>query len=218
MPSPFIFATGIENSYPTIAGGRRIDELEKCGHYQRYEEDFRLTVELGIRHLRWGPALYRTFTGPAQYDWDWCDAAMAEMQRLGIEPILDLCHFGVPDWLGNFQNPDLPHYFAEYARECAARYPWVRYWTPVNEIFVASLFSGWLGNWNECLRGHQPFLTALRNMCLMNVLGMDAINAQCAEPIFIQSESSEYWHPAHPDMIESARFWNRLRFLPLDLT
>jgi hypothetical protein len=83
---------------------------------------------------------------------------------------------------------------------------------------VAALFSAWLGNWNECLRGHKPFLTALRNMCLMNVLGMDAISRRCNEPIFIQSESSEYWHPAHPEMIESARFWNRLRFLPLDLT
>jgi beta-glucosidase len=29
----FLFATGIENSYPTIAGGIRVDEMDKCGHY-----------------------------------------------------------------------------------------------------------------------------------------------------------------------------------------
>jgi beta-glucosidase/6-phospho-beta-glucosidase/beta-galactosidase len=218
MTAPFLFSTGIENSYPTIAGGKRIDEMEKCGHYSRFREDFALTKEMGIRYLRWGPPLHKTFVGPGQYDWEWTDAAMGEMQRLGIEPILDLCHFGVPDWLGNFQNPDLPRYFAEYADVCAARYPWVRYWTPVNEILVAALFSGWLGNWNECLRGHTPFLTALRNMCMMNVLAMDAISVHSEDPTFIQSESSEYWHPAHPNMIEAARFWNRLRFLPLDLT
>jgi beta-glucosidase/6-phospho-beta-glucosidase/beta-galactosidase len=218
MPDPFIFATGIENSYPTIAGGRRIDEMEKCGHYRLFRDDFRLTAELGIRHLRWGPALYRTFTGPGQYDWNWFDEAMAEMQRLGIEPILDLCHFGVPDWLGNFQNRDLPRYFAEYATACAKRYPWVRYWTPVNEIFVAALFSSWVGGWNECQRGHRSFGTALRNLCMMNVMAMDAIAAAGENPIFIQSESSEYWHPGHPDLIEAARFWNRLRFVPLDLT
>ena len=40
-----------------------------------------------------------------KYDWDFTDQAMAEMQRLGITPIMDLLHFGVPDWLGNFQNP-----------------------------------------------------------------------------------------------------------------
>ena len=123
MADSFLFATGIENSYPTIAGGKRIDEMAKCGHYERFKEDFALTAEMGLRYLRWGPALYKTFTGPGRYDWDWTDEAMAEMQRLGIEPILDLCHFGVPDWLGNFQNPDLPRYFAEYADVCARRYP-----------------------------------------------------------------------------------------------
>jgi hypothetical protein len=33
----FIFATGIECSYPTIhtkKGRRRVDQLEKCGHYR----------------------------------------------------------------------------------------------------------------------------------------------------------------------------------------
>ena len=31
----FMFATGIENSIPTIDNGRtRIDQMEKCGHYR----------------------------------------------------------------------------------------------------------------------------------------------------------------------------------------
>jgi hypothetical protein len=37
---PFMFATGIENSYPTIllpdGTRKRVDEMEKCGHYQRW--------------------------------------------------------------------------------------------------------------------------------------------------------------------------------------
>ena len=38
MAFPFLFATGIENSNPTIDHGRvRVDELEKCGHYQHAE-------------------------------------------------------------------------------------------------------------------------------------------------------------------------------------
>ena len=38
----FMFATGIENSYPTIAGGVRVDEMDKCGHYARWREDLSL--------------------------------------------------------------------------------------------------------------------------------------------------------------------------------
>src|SRR3954463_13927680 len=96
-PSPFLFATGIENSYPTIAGGVRIDQMEKCGHYERWDEDLELVRSSGLHYLRWGPALHRTFLGPGRYDWAWCDDVMERMRRLDISPILDLCHFGVPD-------------------------------------------------------------------------------------------------------------------------
>src|SRR5215218_3864378 len=38
----FMFATGIENSYPTIAlpdgTAMRVDEMEKTGHYERWRE------------------------------------------------------------------------------------------------------------------------------------------------------------------------------------
>ena len=46
----FMFATGVENSYPTIDGGRkRVDEMEKCGHYTHWKRDFDCVRELGIR-------------------------------------------------------------------------------------------------------------------------------------------------------------------------
>jgi beta-glucosidase len=159
----FMFATGIENSYPTIKGGARIDQMEKCGHYGRWREDLELVRDLGMHYLRWGPALHRTFLGPGRYDWDWTDEVMAEMGRLDIHPILDLCHFGVPDWLGNFQNPDFPRYFAEYAQAFAARFPHVQYWTPVNEILITTLFSAKYGWWNECLTTDDAYVRATLN-------------------------------------------------------
>ena len=49
MPSQqFLFATGIECSYPVVTGpdGKdlRIDQMAKCGHYDRWQEDFELTA------------------------------------------------------------------------------------------------------------------------------------------------------------------------------
>src|SRR6185369_10644095 len=82
----------------------RIDQMDKCGHYKYWREDLRLVRELDINYLRWGPANYKTFLGPGVYDWAWTDDVIAEMRRIGITPIIDLCHFGLPDWLGNFQN------------------------------------------------------------------------------------------------------------------
>ena len=41
MTPAFMFTTGIENSYPAV-DGRRVDEMEKCGHYEHWQEDFEL--------------------------------------------------------------------------------------------------------------------------------------------------------------------------------
>jgi beta-glucosidase len=214
----FMFATGIENSYPTIGGGIRVDQMEKCGHYERWREDLDLVKDLGIHYLRWGPPLHRVFQSPSRCDWDWSDEVVEGMRQRHIQPIMDLCHFGLPDWLGNFQNRDFPAYFAEYASKAAQRYSDVKYWTPVNEILISALFSARYGWWNEMLASDQAFVRAMLNLCKANLLAMQAILNYVPEAVFIQSESSECTHPSHPDLIAEARFHNERRFIPLDLT
>ncbi len=218
-----VFATGIECSYPTIVGrdGRRtrIDQLEKCFHYQRWREDLALVREMGIRYLRYGPPYYKTHLGPGSYDWDFCDEVFAEMRRLGLEPIVDLCHFGVPDWIGDFQNPHWPESFAEYAAAFARRYRWVRFYTPVNEIFVAAKLSALHGLWNERLRSEEGFVTALKHLCRANLLAIAAILPERGDALFIQSESAEYFHEGsqEPQVVAMADFENQRRFLSFDL-
>jgi beta-glucosidase len=214
----FIFATGIENSYPTIDQGRqRVDEFEKCGHYRHWRKDFECVEELGIRFLRYGPPLHRTFLGPAKFDWSFADETFAELKVRQITPITDLCHFGVPDWIGNFQNPDFPELFAGYAEAFAKRFPWVQLYTPINEMYVCALFSGRYGWWNEQLNSDRGFVTALKHIAKANVLAMRAILEVRPDAIFIQSESSEYFHAANPEAIKPAELLNAERFLSLDL-
>jgi beta-glucosidase len=218
MKPSFMFATGIENSYPTIQQGReRVDEMEKCGHYQHWKTDFDKVNELGIPFLRYGPPLHRTFLGPNRFDWSFADETFRELKRRRIIPITDLCHFGVPDWIGNFQNPDFPQLFAGYARAFAERFPWVQLYTPVNEMYVCALFSGRFGWWNEQLTTERGFVTALKHIAKANVLGMREILKVCPDAIFIQSESSEYFHAANPKAIKPAELLNEKRYLSLDL-
>ena len=103
MAQGFMLATGIENSSPVV-DGERVDEMESCGHYERWRGDFDLVTEMGIRFLRYGPPLYRTWIAADRYDWEFADRAFAELHRLNIGPIADLCHFGLPDWLGNLNE------------------------------------------------------------------------------------------------------------------
>jgi beta-glucosidase/6-phospho-beta-glucosidase/beta-galactosidase len=217
----FMFATGIENSYPTIAWhGRTVrqDELAKTRHYECWRDDFALLDELGITHLRYGPPYFSVHRGPGQYDWSFTDETFRALHEQRITVIADLCHFGVPDWIGDFQNREWPTLFAEYAAAFARRYPWVRFYTPVNEIFVAATFSARFGWWNERLTSDQAFVTALKHLCTANLLAMHAILAQRPDAIFIQSESTQYFHAENPACEEAARVHNERRFLSLDLT
>lgn len=217
MISAFIFATGIENSDPTIQNDERVDEMEKCRHYDLWRTDFDLVQELGISFLRYGVPLHRVFVASGKYDWEFSDLAFEDLRRRDILPIADLCHFGVPDWIGNFQNPDFPELLAQYADAFARRYPWIQLYTPVNEMFVCAIFSAAFGWWNEKLKGDRSFVTALKHIVKANVLAMQAILKIRPDAIFVQSESSEYFHAENPSAIKHAETMNAKRFLSLDL-
>ena len=213
-----MFCTGIENSAPTLGGGRtRIDEMQSCGHYARWQEDFALVQDLGMEYLRYGPPLHKTLPGPGCHDWEFADITFADLKRRNIVPIADLCHFGLPDWIGNFQNPDFPAQFAAYASAFARRFPWVQLYMPVNEMYTCAVFSAHFGWWNEQLSGDRSFVTALKHIVKASVLAMQAILKVRPDAIFVQSESSEYFHAENPAALKEAERMNAMRFLSLDL-
>jgi len=221
-PNRFMFATGIECSCPVITGrngqSERVDELEKCGFYDRWREDFHLVrYDQELDYLRFGPDYHRCSKGPDGYDWTFTDETFGELRRLGITPIADLCHFGVPDWIGDFQNPDWPELFARYAAAFASRFPWVRLYTPVNEIFVNATFSAELGWWNERLRSQRAFVNSLKNQCRATILAEEAILRIQPNALFIQSEATTFFHSRSPLAIDRAHSLNLRRFLSLDL-
>ena len=216
--SNFMFATGIECSYPTVDHGRvRRDQLAECRHYACWREDLELVRELGLTVLRYGLPYYRVHRAPGVFDWEFADLVMGEMRRLGITPILDLLHFGVPDWVGSFQNPELPMHFADYADAVAARYPWVRYYTPVNEIYVTAKMSAKDGAWNEQLKSDRGFVTAIKHATAASILATHRIARRRPDCVIVQSESAEYTHEARAEPSSAVTLKNKQRFIPLDL-
>ncbi|WP_211257440.1 family 1 glycosylhydrolase [Muricoccus aerilatus] len=214
----FMFATGIENSAPTIDGGRiRRDQLAECGHYDRWREDFALVRETGCGYLRYGPQLHRCFVAPGRYDFSFAEEAFDALRLQGTVPIVDLCHFGVPDWIGDFQNIDFPELFADYAGAFARRFPWVQLYTPVNEMFITAVFSAKYGWWNEQAKDDRSYVTAIKNVVRANVLAMHKILEVRPDALFVQSESTEHFHPECPAALAHADFRNGERFLTLDL-
>ncbi len=214
----FVVASGIECSAPLVAGGVRQDELVKTGHDLRYAEDLALVAAWGIRYLRYGIPFHVVARDPALLDWSWTDRALAAVRAAGIEPIVDLLHFGVPDDLTGFGDARLPDRFVAYAGAFAERYPWVRWYTPVNEPLISATFSAQLGWWNERAADDRSFVTAIDRVSTCAAAGMAAIRARRADAIFVQSDACETWQPASTAALEQAGFLQQRRFVTWDLS
>ena len=212
----FMFATGIDSAMPKL-NGARLDQLEKSGHYDRWRDDLDLVRDLGTRYLRYGLPFHRVHLGADTFDWEHSDAVFGYLREHDIIPIAELCRFGVPDWIGDFQNPDFPRLFACYARAFAERYPWVQLYTPISTIFLTAWASARIGIYNEALSDDRSFVTALKNLCAASIMAMIEILDVRPDAIFIQSERAAYYHADSPEAIGHAETLNAMRFLALDL-
>lgn len=214
----FVVGTGIECSAPTIAGGHRQDELLKTGHWTRYAEDLALIAGFGIRYLRYGVPFHVVARVPGSFDWAWTDSAFSALRDAGLEPIADLLHFGIPDDLGGIGDPALPRRFLEFAATFAERYPWVRWYTPVNEPLITAKFSAQLGWWNERRTDERSYVRALDNAVTCAVSAMAAIRERRPDAIFLQSDACESHLAAEPAAEAATEFLNERRFVAWDLT
>ena len=52
-----------------------------------------------------------------------------------------LVHHGSGPRYTNLLDPKFPQLLADYAAKVAKRYPWIEYWTPVNEPLTTARFS-----------------------------------------------------------------------------
>jgi beta-glucosidase/6-phospho-beta-glucosidase/beta-galactosidase len=84
-------------------------------------------------------------------------------------------------------------------------------------MYICALFSARYGWWNERLTSDRAFVTALKHIVSANVRAMQAILSVRPDAIFVQSESSEYFHAKNPQAVPRAQELNQVRFLSLDL-
>lgn len=218
QPMPFLLSTGIECSAPRIRGGRRRDELLLTGHWNRVEEDLDLVRTLGIESLRYGIPFHVVAADPGgRLDWAWTDRAMRAMRDRGIEPIVDLLHFGVPDDLWGFGDPRVVERWTGFVRAFVERYPWVRGYTPVNEPFISAFFSARTGWWNERKRNDRSFVAALTTLVTCAIEGTAIIREARPDAWFLHNDALEAFVPADPSAAALAAFRQELRWVGLDL-
>jgi beta-glucosidase/6-phospho-beta-glucosidase/beta-galactosidase len=218
----FIWAGGIEDTFIPQGrpGLRPLEEYELTQHYEQWRGDLDRAASLGISALRWGVPWYRVESQPGAFDWSWVDEVLDYMVRqLGIQPIVDLMHYGTPLWLaGSFAAPDYPERVAAYSRAFAERYGGlVRYYTPLNEPTVNADFCGRRGEWPPYLTGDTGYLQVLLPIARGIQLSARAIRAADPDAVLVAVEAINWHRPATPEAQAEATRRDQADFLCWDL-
>ncbi|TAF09893.1 MAG: NAD-dependent epimerase/dehydratase family protein [Nostocales cyanobacterium] len=197
-------------------GEEYFDQIERNGHGTRLE-DLGLFAQLGIQAIRY-PVLWERIApnGLENADWSWADVRLGRLQELGICPIVGLVHHGSGPRYTSLIDPEFPEKLAEFARAVAERYPWVRYYTPVNEPLTTARFSGLYGHWYPHAQDDLTFGRALLGQCRGVCLAMQAIREINPNAELLQTEDLGKIYST-PKLAYQAEFENERRWLTFDL-
>ncbi len=221
-PGAFFWAAGIEDTFithPWPATGRTLDEYELTQHYQRWRHDLNLFATLGVSIVRYGIPWHRINPAPGKWDWSFPDAAFEHLLSLGIQPIVDLVHYGLPPWIeGAYLHPDFPQRMAEYAQRTAERYKNRVYcYTPLNEPRITAWYCGKLGWWPPALRGWRGFLQVLTAVCSGIIRTIRVLREVDPEILPVLVDATDLYETADPTLYQEVEHRQEIVFLALDL-
>jgi dTDP-4-dehydrorhamnose reductase len=191
-------------------------QLDRNGHASRADDIARF-ASLGIRAIRYPVLWERTAPeGIHAADWAWPDERLNALRAHGVTPIAGLIHHGSGPRHTSLVDPAFAEQLAEYAGAVAARYPWIEYYTPVNEPCTTARFAGLYGVWYPHGRDDRTFVQALLNQCRAVVLAMRAIRAVNPDAKLVQTDDLGKTYST-PEMAKVAEFYNERRWLAWDL-
>ncbi len=221
-PDAFWWATGIEDTFitaPSPRRGRSLDEYALTEHYERWSQDLGLVAELGVKTARYGIPWHRVNPGMNLWDWTFADNTLERLLELGIDPIVDLVHYGTPDWLnGAFLNPDYPRYVSEYAARLAERFKGRIFWyTPLNEPRITAWYCGRLGWWPPFKRGWRGFVELMLAICRGIVQTAEALRGVDPEIVLVHVDATDLYSTRDPMLRAEAERRQQIVFLALDL-
>jgi dTDP-4-dehydrorhamnose reductase len=206
---------GIECSLNRVQS-RRCDQLALNGHYAR-GDDLEQIAALGIRTLRYPLLWERAATAsPEEYDWRFADDRLSQMRALGIEPIAGLVHHGCGPDHTDLLAENFSTGLAHYAGKLAERFPWVEWYTPVNEPLTTARFSGLYGLWHPHAADPRSFTRILLNECRAVVLAMEAVRRVNPAARLMQTDDLGTIYST-PALAYQADFENERRWLAWDL-
>ncbi len=207
---------GIECTINRIENKYR-DQLEYAGHYER-DDDIENFASLGITALRY-PVLWERYHNRLKgnnREWQWIKKQLEKIRAHNIVPIAGLIHHGSGPNFTSLNNDDFAESLAHYASQVAQEFPWMQYYTPVNEPLTTARFSGLYGLWYPHHKNALSFAKMLLNQLKGVVLSMKAIRKINPSAKLVQTEDLAKTHSTSLLQYQ-ADFENKRHWLTFDL-
>jgi dTDP-4-dehydrorhamnose reductase len=207
---------GIECTINRV-GDQYFDQSEYSGHYNRGTADIDLVSSLGVQMLRY-PVLWEKHQRQQGQDIDWTfvEKNLVRMRELNINPIAGLVHHGSGPEYVNFFDGSFEEGLAQYAKLVAEKFPWLEYYTPVNEPLTTARFCGLYGHWYPHGKDDYSFFKVLISECKATVMAMKAIREINPDAKLIQTEDLGKCYST-PLLAYQAEMENHRRWLSYDL-
>lgn len=227
---PFHFMVGIEctlipHTRPDLnANMRPLEQFELLQHYDRWQEDLDLVARLRtdnaqVTRVRWCIPWYRVESAPDVYDFAWTDKVIDYAEKLGIELIPDIVHYGTPLWMPDaFLDPTYSERVAKFAGVCAARYKGrIHHWTPFNEPAVTAEFCGKKGQWPPYKTSEADYAQILVAIAIGTQKTVQAIRNLDPTVTIWAAESTKNYHPVNEEARPATKAALRRDLLSWDL-
>jgi beta-glucosidase/6-phospho-beta-glucosidase/beta-galactosidase len=213
----FVWGAGVEcSSLPHL----NVDQFAWTQHDRFWRDDLRRArEELGIAHLRYCFPWHVLEPTRGAFDWSYADERMEAFQKLGINVLLDVMHFGTPLWLKQaVGDVEFPEALEDYAGALAARYRGtVSTFCPFNEPLVSALFSGDFGFWPPHSRKWRGYMPVLSRIVQAVNRGIRAIRTAAPEATVLLCDAVESFKTRAKDLQTEVDRRNLRRFLVMDL-
>lgn len=197
-------------------GDDYFDQSEYSGHYTR-EGDMDLIASLGATRLRY-PLLWEKHQPQKDtvIDWSHAEKNLSRLRELQIKPIAGLVHHGSGPLHVNFFDGSFEQGVADYAAQAAEKFPWIEYYTPINEPLTTARFCGLYGHWHPHLTDSLAFYKILLSECKATGMAMQRIREINPHAKLIQTEDLSKTYST-PLLQYQADLENQRRWLSYDL-
>ena len=206
---------GIECTINRV-GDDYYDQLAFSGHYYRAGHLEQIT-DLGFKKMRY-PLLWEKHEPEENMktDWTWAGSQLDILRKKNIDVIAGLVHHGSGPAYTDLLDEQFPYKLARYAGRVAKQFPWIEYYTPVNEPLTTARFSGLYGLWYPHNKNDLAFARMLLHELKGTVLAMQAIRVINPSAKLVQTEDLGKTYST-PALDYQARFENERRWLTFDI-